>query len=84
MHDKCDIYLWMNYRYRLNATQHSKMHIGRTLDKVFENLLSLGKMYDLRINEAEFYIFDQVHEVLTQVYNDEEYPLTEILNSVNA
>lgn len=40
-------------------------------------------MYDLRINEAEFYIFDQVHSVLTQVYNDEEYPLTDILNSVS-
>lgn len=58
------------------------MHIGRTIEKVFDNLLSLGKMYDLRINEVEFYVFDQVHTVLTQVYNDEEYPITDILNAV--
>lgn len=39
-------------------------------------------MYDLQINEGEFYIFDQVHTVLTQVYSDQEYPITDILNLV--
>lgn len=68
--------------YRLNATQHSKVHIGRTVEHVFANLLSLGKMYDLRIDDAEFYTSDQVHLVLTEVYKDEEYPITDILNAV--
>lgn len=59
------------------------MHIGRNVDQVFDNLLSLGKMYDLRMDEDDFYKFDQLHSVLVQVYgNNGTYPISDILSAV--
>lgn len=75
--------LLTNFFYSLNATQNLRVNIGRTVEQVFDNLLSIGKMYDLRMDENDFYKFDQVHSVLVQVYGDGGvYPLAEILSAV--
>lgn len=57
------------------------MHIGRDLDEVSHHLLVLGKMYDLRMDDADFYLFDRVHSALGVVY-DGRYPISEILANV--
>lgn len=57
------------------------MHIGRNVTEVSKNLLVLGKFYDLRMDDEDFYIFDRVHSALKVVYNG-VYPITDILANV--
>lgn len=58
------------------------MHIGRDIAEVAHNLLVLGKMYEFRMDDDDFYRFDRVHSVLSAVYNG-AYPISEILAKVS-
>lgn len=51
------------------------------MTEVAHNLLVLGKMYDLRMDDEDFYVLDRVHSALSEVYNG-PYPITEILAKV--
>lgn len=67
---------------RLNATADAPVQIGRNVSEVAESLLVLGKMYDLRTDSEDFYLFDRVHAALTHVY-DGVYPIQQILANVS-
>lgn len=66
----------------MTASANLTDHIGRELDEVADNLLILGKIYDLRMDEDEFYQFDRVHTVLLSVYGGSDYPIQSIIDQL--
>lgn len=66
----------------LSATANSTDHIGRNVDEVAAKLLILGKIYDLRMDEDDFYQFDRVHSVLLNAYGGDDYPIQNILEQL--
>lgn len=70
------------YIFSLNATENSSIHIGRTVNEVYENLLPLGNIYNFELDYDEYYYkTDRTHNVLKYVYSG-LYPINEILSSV--
>lgn len=55
--------------------------MGSTVEEVAANLLVLGKIYNLEVDDEEFYNLDRIHATLLDVYHG-IYPLTDILNDV--
>lgn len=76
-----NIYIIFIIYFRLNETRNLTINIGHNIEEVFNNLLILGRIYDLDMVDEDFYRFDLVHSVLLNVYGG-GYPISDILASV--
>ena len=56
-------------------------NLGDNITTVYQNLLIFGKLYNFDMSDDDYYTFDIVHSVLTQVYEG-VYPISEIMLKV--
>lgn len=65
----------------LHATRNENQHIGRSVDEVFGNLVTIGQMYTLESSTDDLIKLETIHAVLQSVYGG-EYSAHDIMSDV--
>lgn len=75
------MYIIVHSFYSLNATRDQNQNLGRSVDEVFKNLVQMGQMYTMDLDDDDNYKMDLIHSVLSQVYGG-SYPIYDIISTV--
>lgn len=57
------------------------LNLGSTVEQVYKELLIIGHVYNLEMDESDYYRFEKIHAVLTYAYNG-NYSLNDVMSNV--